>query len=89
MAQQRVVSTRSEASEEHMHETEAVFYEYVFGRAKEDAVLNSQETEIFAEARQGIQSTSVQESGTSAAANVGRRLAELGELASYSHFNIP
>lgn len=83
MAQQRVVSTRSEANEAQMHETEAVFYEYVFGRAREDSILNSQETEIFEEARDGIQSTSVQETGTSAAATVGRRLAELGELTLY------
>ncbi len=83
MAQQKVVSTRSELTEvdeAHMHETEAVFYEYVFGRAREDTVLNSQETEIFEEARQGIQTTTVQETGASPAAIVGRRLAELGEL---------
>ncbi len=81
MAQQRVVSIHSDPKEKvEMHETEAVFYEYVFGRAREDNALNSEECSTFEEAHQ-IQTTSVvRETGSSPAAIVGRRLAELGEI---------
>ncbi len=60
-----------------------VFYEYVFGRAREDNALNSEECRTFEEAHQ-IQTTSVvRETGSSPAAIVGRRLAELGEMFLY------
>ncbi len=84
MAHQRVVSTHSEPKEAEqeaeMHETEAVFYEYVFGRAKEDSALNSQECVTFEEAHQMQATRVVREAGSSPAAIVGRRLAELGEV---------
>ncbi len=86
MAHQRVVSIHSEPKEAEqeaeMHETEAVFYEYVFGRAKEDSALNTQECVTFEEAHQMQATTTsvIREAGSSPAAIVGRRLAELGEV---------
>ena len=77
MSQQRVVSIGQETQQ---HETEAVLYNYVFGRASRDETLDQEASKSFEQAHQ---MAPVQESSSSraaTAANVGRRLAEIGEL---------
>ena len=74
MSQQRVVSIGRDSQHD---ETEAVLYEYVFGRAARDEALNQQESRNFEDAHQMVP---VRETGTSQAATVGRRLAELGRF---------
>lgn len=78
MAQQKVVSTYSDGQEEQLHETEAVFYQYVFDRARNDCALNPEASRSFEEASQSVV-VQEREAEATPAATVGRRLAELGK----------
>lgn len=81
--EQKMVSTKSkllqlsmdtQASDENESDTHSALFEYVFQRASKDSALSGEQTRTFQNAQQ--QSAS---QGTSQAAVVGRRLAELGE----------
>lgn len=74
MSQQKVVPLEPTHVESQEDETSAVFYEYVFGRAREDQALNRGEVQSFENAHQDV----VSSTSGSQAALVGRRLAELG-----------
>ena len=85
---QKVVSVQSqkvEAAEEEdvesddqLRDTKGAFYEYLFSKSARDAQLSRTETETFREVRQELESDE-DSLGSGEAAEMGRRLAAIGE----------
>ena len=80
---QRTVSLQTqnhseEEEEEERRDTKHAFYEYIFRKATRDRRLERTETSTFEDVREKlVRENEIEEEGE--AANVGRRLAELGE----------
>ncbi len=81
MAQQMVLSTDSDGNEAELQDTKVLFTVFVFGNAKVDKELSSQECKTFEEAHK-ICSDSVPDMGPLPSASLARELLTIGEICS-------